>query len=303
MTDVITKSTKIKRSIITINDFIAGGAGGIAQVIVGQPFDIIKVRQQTSNHPVSILKVIKDILKFEGPLAFYKGTLSPLLGISFAVSLQFAGFEGGKRMIANYKQIDEKDLSKLNIMGGGCIGGLFYSVIVSPMELFRIKMQIQNDSSAVKYKSSIDAGLKIFKNHGFQGVYKGYSGTFLREALGNSFYFGIYEILMLSSQKRHNGDRRKIPFYEIVTYGSLGGVSFWLLIFPFDLVKSKMQGSDFGDTRYSSFTKTWSNIQTTQGIGGLYRGLGAALLRAPITNACIFAAYEKTKQYLKRTNF
>lgn len=291
---------KNKRPMITLNDFIAGGAGGVAQVLVGQPFDIVKVRQQMSSEPISPLKIIKDILKHEGPLAFYKGTLSPLLGISFAVSFQFAGFEFGKRLITNYKQIEEKEMTKLNIMCAGSIGGLCYSVLVSPMELFRIKMQIQNEHSTVKYKSSIDAGIQIFKNHGFQGVFKGYLGTFYREGIGNMFYFGVYEILMSASQKRFGGDRTKIPMHEIVLYGSLGGVTLWVLTFPFDVVKSKMQGSDFGDTRYSSFTKTWNYIQSTQGVGGLYRGLGPALARAPITNACIFATYEKTKQYLNR---
>ena len=141
----MTETTKkTKRPMITINDFIAGGAGGVAQVLVGQPFDIVKVRQQMSSEPISPLKIIKDILKFEGPLAFYKGTLSPLLGISFAVSFQFAGFEFGKRLITNYKQIEERDMTKLNIMCAGSIGGLCYSILVSPMELFRIKMQIQN---------------------------------------------------------------------------------------------------------------------------------------------------------------
>lgn len=43
----MTETTKKnKRPMITINDFIAGGAGGVAQVLVGQPFDIVKVRQR-----------------------------------------------------------------------------------------------------------------------------------------------------------------------------------------------------------------------------------------------------------------
>ena len=37
------------------------------------------------------------IFREEGPLAFYKGTLGPLVGIGACVSLQFAFLQAGKR--------------------------------------------------------------------------------------------------------------------------------------------------------------------------------------------------------------
>ena len=55
-------STSTARPMITINDLIAGGAGGIIQVIVGQPFDIVKVRQQTGIVQNSYTKIIKEII-------------------------------------------------------------------------------------------------------------------------------------------------------------------------------------------------------------------------------------------------
>lgn len=55
-------------------DIIAGTTGGIAQVLVGQPFDIVKVRVQTS--PPGMYSGVGDCVlktfKNEGPFAFYK---------------------------------------------------------------------------------------------------------------------------------------------------------------------------------------------------------------------------------------
>ncbi|PGH27579.1 hypothetical protein AJ80_00821 [Polytolypa hystricis UAMH7299] len=65
----------------TVKDLSAGAAGGIAQVLLGQPFDIVKVRLQTTTQYSSALDCATKILKNEGPLAFYKGTLTPLIGI------------------------------------------------------------------------------------------------------------------------------------------------------------------------------------------------------------------------------
>lgn len=58
-------------------DLFGGTVGGIAQVLVGQPFDTVKVRLQSA--PDGIYSgagdVIKKLLANEGPKGFYKGTL------------------------------------------------------------------------------------------------------------------------------------------------------------------------------------------------------------------------------------
>jgi Mitochondrial carrier protein len=50
------------------------------------PADIVKVRLQTTNQYSSALDCAAKILRNEGPLAFYKGTLTPLVGIGACVS-------------------------------------------------------------------------------------------------------------------------------------------------------------------------------------------------------------------------
>ena len=86
----------------TQKDLIGGSIGGIAQVLVGQPFDIVKVRIQTapSGTYASPLDCATRLLKSDGPLGFYKGTLTPLLGIGACVSIQFGALEGAKRFFA-----------------------------------------------------------------------------------------------------------------------------------------------------------------------------------------------------------
>jgi len=53
----------------------------------GQPFDIVKVRLQTSTAYPNALSAAASIWKNEGSVAFYKGTLTPLLGIGACVSV------------------------------------------------------------------------------------------------------------------------------------------------------------------------------------------------------------------------
>ena len=58
-------------------DILAGTTGGIAQVIVGQPFDTTKVRLQTATKSTGVIEVVRNLIRNEGPRAFYKGTMTP----------------------------------------------------------------------------------------------------------------------------------------------------------------------------------------------------------------------------------
>ena len=58
---------------------LSGTLGGMAQVLVGHPFDTIKVRLQTKE--VKAIDCLKNTLKLEGLSGFYRGIASPLVGI------------------------------------------------------------------------------------------------------------------------------------------------------------------------------------------------------------------------------
>ncbi|KAG5916189.1 hypothetical protein E4U42_007782, partial [Claviceps africana] len=81
----------------TARDLFSGAMGGIAQVLIGQPFDIVKVRLQTTTQYAGAAQAAASIYRTEGALAFYKGTLTPLLGIGACVSVQFGAFHAARR--------------------------------------------------------------------------------------------------------------------------------------------------------------------------------------------------------------
>lgn len=56
-------------------NFIASTAGAVASITVAAPLDVIKTRIQNANFEtkVSGWTVVRDLLKHEGPTAFFKG--------------------------------------------------------------------------------------------------------------------------------------------------------------------------------------------------------------------------------------
>lgn len=67
-----------------------GGFGGICAVLVGHPFDLVKVRLQTAEKGAysGAVDVVKQTLARDGFRGVYRGVTAPLLGVTpmFAVS-------------------------------------------------------------------------------------------------------------------------------------------------------------------------------------------------------------------------
>jgi len=63
-------------------DFAAGYLGGVCGIIVGHPFDTIKVRLQTRPDVYkSGTDAFRSIIKTEGPRGLFKGVLAPCIGM------------------------------------------------------------------------------------------------------------------------------------------------------------------------------------------------------------------------------
>lgn len=57
-----------KKSVSSLRDFAAGGAGGVCAVVVGHPFDLVKVRLQTAEAGVykGAMDVVRKTVAREG---------------------------------------------------------------------------------------------------------------------------------------------------------------------------------------------------------------------------------------------
>ncbi|KAL9711515.1 Mitochondrial carrier protein ymc2 [Leucoagaricus gongylophorus] len=226
----------------TIKDLTAGTAGGVCQVFVGQPFDIVKVRMQTSAPGTysGMLDCAGRILKNEGPLAFYKGTLTPLAGIGLCVSIQFGALEYTKRLFAARNVTrgtggeGGKTLTGSQLFSAGVVAGLANGFVSGPVEHIRIRLQTQSNTNPT-WNGPWDAIHKIYSAHGIQGLYKGQAVTFLREATGYGVYFLVYEKLVQREMAQKGIRRDQISPAHAILYGAAAGYAvrrFFLFAYP-----------------------------------------------------------------------
>jgi len=122
-------------------------------------------------------------------------------------------------------------------------------------------------------------------------LFSGYGPTLGRDVPGHVVYFVVYEYL---SKWLSSGNGQKPSNIAILAAGGCAGVAYWGSMYPFDLIKSKIQTSNVVESVGTVFSREYKK----GGVAGLYRGMGVTIPRALISNGVIFFVYEYTKTFL-----
>lgn len=80
-----------------INESIAGAVGGTIGIVVGTPFDVIKVRMQAGLGSPSAVKTMVDIVKNEGAKTLYRGIVPPIVANIPLNAVFFASYGWAQR--------------------------------------------------------------------------------------------------------------------------------------------------------------------------------------------------------------
>ena len=237
-------------------------------------------------------------LKAEGLTGFYKGTLTPLVGVGACVSIQFGALEAAKRMMRGSK---DAPLTMTQLFFAGAASGIANSVLSGPIEHVRTRLQVQSSSAKV-YNGPVDFIRKVGGQYGVAGLFKGQAITMVREFQGYGIYFMVYEYLMQRSMEKNQLKRSEVSSWKQMLFGAISGYTLWVFIYPIDVVKSKIQTDSFDKAtqKYRSSLDCFRKVFAAEGMAGLYRGFGACMLRAGPANAATFAAYEMAMNFLGR---
>ena len=251
------------------------------------------MRLQTTTEYSGAFDCTTRVLRNEGPLAFYKGTLTPLIGIGACVSVQFGSFNWARRQFeaSNLTSHSDAQLSYGQFYLAGVAAGLANTPLSSPIEHIRIRLQTQPHGAKSLYSGPLDCIRKLSADQGLlRGVYRGFPVTLLREAQAYGVWFLSFEYMMNSDAARNRIQRSAIPSYKVAFYGGIAGELLWIASYPFDVVKSKMQSDKFGSQmRYPTMASCFRQIWSTEGLRGFWKGIGPTLLRAMPVSAGTFA--------------
>ena len=220
-------------------------------------------------------------------LGLFKGITSPLYGLA-AINTVVFGVQGNVQ-----RRLNNPDSIASHAMAGS-VAGLSQTVICSPMELAKTRMQIQGQGESHSkfrttphlYEGPVDCIRQIFRTEGIRGVYRGFLSTALRETPSFAVYFGSYETMCRALQ----GDAEQCPTWVMLLGGGMAGMFTWLSTYPVDVIKSRLQADMTG--KYNGLIDCIRKSYHEEGLRCFGKGLCSTMLRAFPVNAATFATVE-----------
>lgn len=295
-------------------DFFAGCLGGCAGVAVGYPLDTVKVKLQTdcAKNPTyrGTWHCFQHILKQEGVRGMYKGMSSPMAGVAAVNGIVF-GVHGNI-----IKRVSDPDALRTHFLSGAA-AGLCQGFVTSPMELLKTRMQVQSDTcklgaqslstsaqssstvvASASYSSPLDCMRKIVTTEGARGLFRGQTITLMRDVPGFASYFVSYEYFV----RTFAGSEAEASTAVILGAGGMAGIVSWVLTYPIDFVKSRLQADGVGGhNKYRGIVHCLQKSVAEDGWGCLTKGLNSAVIRAFPTNAATFAVVSWTVKLLSNS--
>jgi len=270
-------------------DFVAGCIGGCAGLIVGHPFDTVKVHMQTQDFKnpqyKGLFDCIKSIVAKDSVRGLYRGISSPMTGVAFINGIVFGVY-------GNIQRLSSNPNSYMTHFWAGATAGLIQSVITSPMELVKTRLQLQNSQkSNIQFRNSLHCLSYIYRYDGLRGIFRGLGLTAMRDIPGFSSYFVSYEFLV-----RSHGDP---SVFHILMAGGMAGAISWIFTIPIDVVKSRIQadGMNGGKLLYNGVADCVRKSYQLEGLSFFTRGLSSTMLRAFPMNAVCFLVVSSIINY------
>ncbi|EME42103.1 hypothetical protein DOTSEDRAFT_63982 [Dothistroma septosporum NZE10] len=295
-----------KKSFQSLRDFVAGGVGGLCAVVVGHPFDLVKVRLQTAEKGVytGAMDVVRKTIAREGPVrGLYAGVSAPLVGVTPMFAVNFWAYGVGKQLVDNFSTVENGQYSVGQVSCAGFFSAIPMTLITAPFERVKIILQIQGQKELKpgekpRYSGGMDVVRQLYKEGGIRSVYRGSFMTLARDGPGSAAYFATYEVIKrrLTPKDPETGKPGQLSLTAIMTAGGAAGVAMWTAVFPVDTVKSRLQSAE-GNQSISACIK---ELYGRGGVKAFFPGVGPAMARAVPANAATFLGVELAHQAMNK---
>jgi hypothetical protein len=305
--DVSLDTAAVKDAIATTGEkfFLgatAGFLGGVCQTYVGQPFDTVKVRMQTSAERHGFFRTAFLTLRHEGVRGLYHGTTPALIFGLLENTIAFGVNEQLKRYLMKRQAAQgsrKADLSMEQLALCGAAGGLVHCVFSCPTEVVKCKLQVTGSS----FRGPIDCFQSTLRMDGIPGLYKGFTPFVLREVPFYLCFFATYELICGKMQRYGSPDgslrkRDSLSTFEVICAGGFAGMVGWSGVQPFDTAMVRMQTGKGAGGECGSFLQTCGAIYRSGGWRGFFPGWIPAMLRAFPANAALFVGFEGSRRAL-----
>ena len=188
----------------------------------------------------------------------------------------------------------DADASVGDSMMAGAFAGMLSRVVVAPLDVIKIRMQVQVEPvggggtlGAGKYRGIAQCARTILKEEGARGLWAGtVPALFLWVPYTAVQFAALGEFKRVA--RENGGDPEKPPLAFLG--GAVAGATATVVTYPFDVMRTVLAAQ--GSPRvYDSLQDAAAGILKNRGPAGLYAGVGVTLLEIAPASAIQFGVY------------
>lgn len=281
---------------------VASTAAGVSSTLLGHPIDTIKVHLQTnpafasakvktkinagaSKYPT--VRAARHLLRSNGysPTVFFRGVGPPIANAAIMNVLTFGVFNRVKERFGG----SSSDSSYCASLFAGIVSGVASAFVSTPTDYVKIQAQLGGGTSSRAILREI---MQLPSPHSI--LFRGHVANLWREGVFTCVYLGIYDVAMSNVQDPN--------LASIAAISSITGGLAWVVSYPFDTVKSVMQGqapSKPGLSISQAVRTLYYNGGNAGNLSAFYRGCAASTGRAVLVTSSRMITYE----FVARTFF
>lgn len=292
--------TPLRAILTAAENFALGGVAGAIGATAVYPIDLVKTRLQNQRtikstkpgteikamvgriHYNGVLDCTAKVYKNEGFFGFYRGLVPQLVGVAPEKAI--------KLVVNDYLRYFFSDPTNkgevyfpLEVLAGGC-AGMSQVMFTNPLEIVKIRLQVQGELPKARQKSAV----RVVRDLGLTGLYKGSSACFLRDIPFSAVYFPLYAKL-----KMELGDSG----VGVLSSGIMAGLVASGITTPADMIKTRLQvEARMGETTYSGIIDCASKVYRQEGIKAFFKGFVPRVGRISPQFGVTLLAYENLQK-------
>ncbi len=315
---------------------VAGASPKAASAAATLPDCAVEQNQQKTIH--STVDGLRKIARNEGLFTLWRG-LSPTLIMSIPANvIYFTGYEWLRYNPAS--PINRVSSDRYAPLTAGAFARVLAATVVSPIELFRTRLQASQGESAAGHLQDTFQDLRgMVHLHGYHSLWRGLTLTLWRDVPFSAMYWWGYETVrgqLTEARERRRGRERLLDldgtrrarerrrsqsrenhtdtFVDSFAAGSLSGATASIATMPFDVGKTRTQvfrEAQVGGSAAAaavtipeeqSMTRLLWYIFRTEGVAGLFRGWIPRTLKVAPACAIMISSYEVGKKAFRGMN-
>ena len=173
-------------------------------------------------------------------------------------------------------------ISSNHVQTGMAVGCIEATLIVTPFEVIKTRLQKQKGKTDLKYKGPIDVVIKVSREEGVRRLWSGNVPTVIRQGSNQAFNFMSMQILNEQLWGKKQGDGKQLEVWKTLLNGLLAGAVGPCFNAPVDVIKTRMMAQTYvpGEPiKYKNWFQAGKLIAQEEGVRALWKGIIPRLTR------------------------